>query len=213
VAKSSLIAVAAGVAAALGPTEAAPAAGRVTLEVDRYYDAACYCYRLRFRGAIFPRRAKEYVAVTQRRCGFGFATAVAGASTRADGSWVVRSSLASDSSATYRATWGVSRSKPVTVRPRIPVQLERLARERYRVEVTTADARQNMAGRFVELQRLAAGSWTRVRRTRLNGSPGAIGSYSATVVVRRRGLRVRIAVPEKSAAPCFTTNVTQTFVS
>jgi hypothetical protein len=210
-----VLAVAAGAFAALTPTEAAPAKERVTLELDRYYDAACYCYRVRFRGAIFPRRANEYVAVTQRRCGFGLATAVAGASTRADGSWLVSSSVASDTSATYRATWGASRSGPVTVRPRIPVQLERLARQRYRVEVNTPDARQNMAGRFVELQRLGATSWTRVRRTPLAGdaSPGAAGSYSATLVVRRRGLRMRIAVPKKSAGPCFTANVTQTFVS
>jgi hypothetical protein len=196
-------------------TSPADAAGGVTLRLERAYDDGCFCYYLRFRGRISRRRANEYVAVQQRKCGLDFATSVAGASTRADGSWVVSSSVPTSTSATYRARWSGRLSKPITVRPPIGIRLTKLTPQRYRVEVSTTDARQNIAGRFVELQRLAAGSWTRVRRTRLAVPPlaGEIGSYTATFVVRTRGLRMRIAVPERSAAPCFTANVTQTFVS
>lgn len=206
------IAVTAVALAAFAPTTAAPTGESVTLEVDRFYDSACYCYRLRFRGVISRRARNEYVAVTQRKCGFNFATSVAGASTRADGSWVAKSSVASNSSATYWARWGRRLSKPVTVRPQMGIRLTKLRTDRYRVTVSTGEARQRMAGRFVELQRLSAGSWTLVRRARLAAERGVFGSFSATFIVRTRGL-MRIAVPGKSAAPCFTTTLSQTFVS
>lgn len=185
----------------------------MTLELDRVYDPECYCYRLRFRGAISPPGANKYVAVTQRKCGFNFATSVAGASTRADGSWVAKSSVAPSSSATYRARWGRRLSKPVTVRPKMEMRLTKLLAKRYRVTVSTGDAQQELTGRSVELQRLAAGRWTRVRRARLDADRGAFGSFSATFMVRTRGLTLRIVVPEKSAAPCFAKTLSQTFVS
>jgi hypothetical protein len=200
--------------AGLAATAAAPAAApRVTLAIERAYDPECFCYRLRFRGVIRPAAAKEYVAVTQRKCGFGFATSVAGGSTRADGSWTATSSATGATSATYRARWGRRLSKPVTVRPLLRMQLLKLGVERYRVSVNIGEARQQMAGRFVELQRLAAGSWKRVRRVRLAADRGVFGSFSATFAVRKRGLRMRVVVPEKSAGPCFATTLSQTFVS
>lgn len=101
----------------------------------------------------------------------------------------------------------------MTVRPQLTMRLTKLAAERYRVSVSTGEAQQKMAGRLVELQRLAAGSWTRVRRVRLAADRGALASFSATFAVRTRGLRMRVVVPEKSAAPCFTTTLSQTFVS
>jgi hypothetical protein len=197
----------------LAITMAPAAAPRVTLEIERAYDPDCFCYRLRFRGAISPPAAKEYVAVTQRKCGFDFATSVAGASTRADGSWTATSSVAGNTAATYRARWGRRLSKPVTVRPRLRMQLLKLGLERYRVSVNTGEARQPMTGRFVELQRLAAGSWERIRRVPLTADRGVFGSFSATFTVRKRGLRIRVVVPQKSAAPCFATTLSQTFVS
>jgi hypothetical protein len=192
---------------------AAPQAPRVTLELERFYDPGCYCYRLRFRGLVSPRAAREYVAVTQQKCGFDFATSVAGASTRADGSWTAASSVAGTTSATYRARWGRRLSRPVRVRPPLRMQLAKVGPQRYHVSVSTGEAQQTMDGRFVELQRLAAGSWTRVRRERLTADRGAFGSFSARFTVRTRGLRMRVVVPQKSAAPCFTRTLSQTFVS
>jgi hypothetical protein len=200
--------------AGLAATTTAPAAApHVTLVIERVYEPACYCYRLRFRGVVSPRAGNEYVAVTQRKCGFGFATSVAGASTRADGSWTAEASVPGSTSATYRARWGRRLSKPVRVRPQLRMQLLKLGVERYRVTVNTGEARQQLAGRFVQLQRLAAGSWTRIRRVRLAADRGVFGSFSATFAVRKRGLRIRIAVPQKSAAPCFAPTLSQTFVS
>jgi hypothetical protein len=206
------IAVAAAAITGFAPAMAAPL-NSVTLEVERSYDPTCSCYRLRFHGVISPRARNEYVALTQRKCGFNFATSVAGASTQADGSWVARSSFLSSSSATYRARWGRHVSRAVIVRPRMRIQLMKLGAQRYRLTVSTGDAQQKMAGRFVELQRLAAGRWKRVRRTRLTAERGEFGTFLATFTVRRHGLRMRIVVPEKSAAPCFAPALSQTFVS
>jgi hypothetical protein len=208
------VAAATAVLAGLAASTTAPgAAPRVTLVVERAYDAGCYCYRLRFRGVVSPRAGNEYVAVTQRKCGFGFATSVAGASTRADGSWTAQAPVSGSTSATYRARWGRRLSRPVRVRPQLRMQLLKLGVERYRVSVNTGEARQEMGGRFVELQRLAAGSWTRVRRMRLAANPGAFGSFAATFAVRKRGLTMRVVVPAKSAVPCFAPTLSQTFVS
>jgi hypothetical protein len=203
----------AALAAGVGASTPAAQAPRVTLEIERAYDPGCYCYRLRFRGVVSPRAAREYVAVTQQKCGFGFATSVAGASTRADGSWTVTSSVAGSTSATYRARWGRRLSRPVSVRPPLRMQLTKVGAQRYHVSVSIGETRQDMRGRFVELQRLAAGSWKRVRRVRLAADRGAFGSFSAGFAVRTRGLRMRVAVPHKSAAPCFATTLSQTFVS
>jgi hypothetical protein len=197
----------------LTPANATPARERVTLEVERVYDPECYCYRLEFSGVISPPAPREYVAVTQRKCGLSFATSIAGASTRADGSWVAKSAASPTVSATYRVRWESRLSRPVTVRPRIGIRLTKLSAERYRVTVSTADAQQKMAGRSIELQRLTAGSWVLVRRVRLTAQRRAFGVFSADFAVRTRGLRMRTAVPAKSAAPCFTPAVSQTFVS
>lgn len=214
--KRPIVLVVAAAAAALSeftPTYAAPADEAVTLAVERVYDAACYCYRLRFRGIISPPRPREYIAVTQQKCRFDFATSVAGASTRADGSWAATASVSGGIAATYRARWRRRVSKPVTVRPSLKIRLAKLALDRYRVSVSTGEAKQQMAGRFVELQRLAAGTWSRVRRVRLAPDRGVFGSFSASFVVRKRVLRMRVVVPQKSAAPCFATTLSQTFVS
>jgi hypothetical protein len=199
--------------AAVASSDDAAATKSVTLLLERAYDDSCFCYYLRFRGRISPRRANEYVAVQQRKCGLDFATSVAGASTRADGSWVAKSTVPASTSATYRARWSGRLSKRVSVRPPIGVRLTKLAPQRYRVDVSIGDARQNMAARFVELQRLRGGVWTRVRRAPLEADDSLIGSYFATFAVRTRGLRLRVAVPRESAAPCFTPAVTQIFVS
>jgi hypothetical protein len=206
------VAVAAAALAAATATSA-PVSKRVTLSVDRVFDDECYCYLLRFRGGISPRQGARYVAVMQRKCGLNFATSVAGDSTRWDGYWEVTSTIRSDSSATYWARWNGHLSKRVTMRPQMGIRLTKASAQRYRVTVSTGDARQNMAGRFVELQRLAQGSWLRVRRARLAADKALFGSFSASFTVRIRGLKMRFVVPKKSAAPCFKPTISRAFFS
>jgi hypothetical protein len=201
------------IVAALASSSAAAPAADVTMSVQRFYDAACRCYKLRFSGAISSGAAKEYVAVMQQRCGYRFSTAVIGAQTRAGGAWEVEW-LGGGVSGTYRAQWKGRLSEPVTVRPRVPLVFTKLREQRYRVTVNMYETLQDMSGRIVELQRLAAGGWTRVRRTRLTTDRETFGkSFSATFAVRTRGLTLRILVPDRSAAPCYVAGVTKTWVS
>jgi hypothetical protein len=197
---------------------AAPAED-VTLRLERFYDNACRCYKLRFSGTIASRAANEYVAVLQQRCGSTSSTAVAGASTREGGIWEaepVTGARPGQDSSTYRARWNGRLSEPLTFRADLPMTLTRLPGRRYRVSVSTGDTRQNLAGRIVELQRLTAGQWRRVRRTRLvraQGSAGAYLSFSAVFTVRARGLTVRVWAPSDTASPCYAASASGTWVS
>lgn len=213
--KPRLALVGAVAAAAIAPIAAGGPAEGVTLEVERYFDPVCQCHKLRFSGRIPSARANEYVAIMAQKCGARSASAFAGASTREGGSWSAE--WWESGSATYRALWNGRLSEPVTVRveTRLTVNVTRQARGRYHVAVLTNNSPQDMDGRIIELQRLAGGRWLAVRRVRLvaRGSPGYGGGYVAMLRVRTRGLKMRVFVPEKSAAPCFVESVSKTFVS
>lgn len=200
------------VAAAVLASPAAAAPGSsVTLSVERFY-ARGYG-SLKFSGTISKPAANEYVSVLAQRCGANFSTAVAGALTRADGSWEVANSV-EEISGTYRASWKGRFSDPVTIRPRLPLTLDKLPGRRYRVTVQLWSTFQDMRGRVVELQRFGRAGWTRVRRARLTLGDLDYGqSFSATFDIRKRGLTLRVFAPAKSAAPCFSANVTRTWVS
>jgi hypothetical protein len=209
-----LIAAGASIVAVIASGVAAAPAADVTMNARRIYDVACRCYTLRFSGAISSRAANEYVAIMLQRCGYRFSTAVTGVQTRAGGLWEVEWSGGDRMSGTYRAQWNGHLSEPVTVRPRVPLVFAKLRRQRYRVTVNMYETLQDMSGRLVELQRLAAGGWTRVRRTRLATDRESFGkSFSATFAVPTRGLTLRVLVPRKSAAPCYIAGVTKTWVS
>lgn len=189
---------------------AAPAAEDVTLRLERFYDNACRCYKLRFSGTIASGAANEYVAVLQQRCGSDSATAFAGGTTQQGGAWVadpVIGARPGEDTSTYRARWNGRLSEPMTFRAKVPLSLTPLAGGRYRVNVR---ADQSMNGRRIELQRLVAGRWTLVRRTTLRGRPGA---FTTTVTARGRNQRFRLFVPAKSAAPCYTATASETFVA
>jgi hypothetical protein len=200
------------VATAKGATSA-----DVTLRLERFYDNACRCYKLRFSGTIASDRANEYVAVLQQRCGSPSATAIAGASTHEGGSWEaepVSGPRPGSDSSTYRARWEGRLSEPLTFRAELPISLTRLPGGRYRVTVSTLDTRQRMRGRVIELQRLTAGQWTRVRRARLVRAPGSTGvSFSAVFRVRTRGLTLRVWAPAATASPCFAATASESWVS
>jgi hypothetical protein len=186
------------------------AAADVTLRMERFYDNACRCYKLRFSGTIASGAANEYVTILRQACGSRSPTAIAGASTRAGGAWeaepVMGARPESDSS-TYRARWNGRLSEPLTFRGKPQVSLVELGGGRYRVMVS---ADQNMKGRRIELQRLVGGQWRRLRSARLARFRG---DFAATFTVRRRGLSLRAVVPARSAAPCYSATASATFTS
>jgi hypothetical protein len=183
----------------------------VTLKLERFYDNACRCYKLRFSGTIASGAANEYVAVLQQRCGSGSATAIAGATTRQGGFWeaepVSFGARPGEDSSTYRARWNERLSEPLTFRARVPLSLTELAGGRYRVSVRSGE-QQDMNGRRIELQRLVAGRWTLVRQAKLTGLRG---TFTATVTARGRNQSFRIFVPAQSAAPCYVATKSETF--
>jgi hypothetical protein len=203
----------ASVVAALGSTAAAAPAESVTLEVERFLEQQTGLFRLRFSGVISSGAANEYVAVMHQKCGYRFSTSIGGATTNEGGRWetVPRFGIPPETGI-FRALWKGHRSNPVTVRGPVRVRLVKERQGRYRVSVM---AESNLSRRFVALQRLAGGRWRHVRRQRLAayGQAGYGGYFTATFTVRKRGLRLRILVPEKTAAPCHAPAVSQTFVS
>lgn len=195
---------------------------RVTLTVERFFDPACSplpgmapspsrggCDRLRFSGTISSGAPGEYVSVLYQGCGYsGLGTSLVGAQTRERGAWDTVWGLASG---TFRARWQNSLSEPVRFRDSVRLSLTRLSGSRHRVSVS---GDQNMKGRIVELQRLVAGQWRVVRRTRLVADRSSWGvNSSATFSVRRRGLILRAFVPAKSAAPCYAPTASETWTS
>jgi hypothetical protein len=168
-----LITVAVPAAAALAPAADAQRE-QVTLRVERFYSEACRCYKFRFAGAIASGAANEYVAVVQQTCGQTGSTSIAGVSTREGGFWEVESNGFLAPSGTFRARWDNHLSDPVTHRADVPISITPLGGGRVRVFVTPFSTPPlKLKGRFVELQRLSAGQWTRVRRTRLAPGVGA----------------------------------------
>jgi hypothetical protein len=205
------LAVAALSGGAIIATAAGSSSGGVTLAVERFFEPACGtsspsrgCHKLRFSGRISSGAPNEYVAVLQQRCGFsGVGTSIVGTQTGEGGFWEATWGLGAG---TYRARWvdnagRIGTSDPVRYRGPLELSLTQLSRYRQRVGVT---GDQSMKGRVIELQRLTAGQWRLVRRTRLLADLGSYGrSSSATFSVRRRGLVLRAYVPAKSASPCY----------
>ena len=191
---------------------AAPAQD-VTLKVERFFEQEFGMWRLRFTGVIPSGAANEYVAVLHQKCGQRFSTAIGGATTREGGVYeAIPRYGVPPQSGTFRARWGRHVSEPVTLRSPVRISLVKQAGRRYRANVL-ADF--DLTGRFIALQRLAGGRWTHVRRARLvaYGQAGYGSFYTATFKVRKRGLQLRVLVPEKTAAPCHEPAASHTFVS
>jgi hypothetical protein len=198
-------------------TATAASSADVTLVVERFFEPACGpvpgrsaspsrggCHKLRFSGRISSGAPNEYVAVLHQRCGSsGVGTSIVGTQTGEGGLWEATWGLAAG---TYRARWmdnagRIGTSDAVSYRGPLQLSLTRLSSFRQRVGVTGDQA---MKGRIIELQRLVAGQWRLVRRSRLVADLGSFGmSSSATFSVRRRGIVLRAFVPAKSASPCY----------
>jgi hypothetical protein len=198
----------------LSTTSAAPSRS-VTMQYLRQWDPGCNCYKLRFSGFVSSRAAGEYVTVMQQRCGYSYATAVAGAQTRDGGFWEAEANpVVVGPSGTFRARWNDQLSEPVVVTPKISVFAIEIRKQRWRVSVFTSGVKQDMTGREVALQRKRGRTWTTIRRARLSRGSGPFASgFGAIFVVGERGWTLRGFVPDKSAAPCFTAGVSRAWVS
>jgi hypothetical protein len=205
---AAVLVVAVATAAALAATAGGVPAADVTLRVERFWSEACRCYKFRFAGSIASGAANEYVSLVQQKCGTSFSTSVAGTSTREGGFWEVESN-GPVGSGTFRARWNNHLSEPVTHRQDLSISITRLGGGRVRVGVNSFGLPLKLKGKFVELQRLSAGQWTRIRRARF--SARRPGSFSATFTVKRRGLTLRAFVPAESAAPCYAATASKTW--
>jgi hypothetical protein len=199
-----------GVAAALAAAPAVAQREQVTLRMERFWSEACRCYKFRFAGAIASGAANEYVAVVEQKCGQTFSTSIAGASTREGGLWEAESNGPVAGGA-FRARWNDHLSDPVTHRDELQVWLTQLGQGRVRVGVSAFDTTLKLKGRVVELQRLSAGQWTRVRRARFGAKRA--NAFAVTFTVKRRGLTLRAFVPAASAAPCYAATGSKTWTS
>jgi hypothetical protein len=189
----------------------APEQQRVTIQMERYYDHASRSMETRFYGSVPSGAPNQYVAVLGKRCGYRYATQVAGASTTEGGAWsvVASSTLLHPTTNYFRARWNGQFSEPLVFRSPISVHVYKLNGGRFSIWLYSD---MNVKGRFVELQRLAAGTWTRVMRKRLVAYR-TNNVYRAVFTVRERGVTFRGFVPDATAAPCYDGNATPTFTS
>jgi hypothetical protein len=208
---AALLLIAAAVAATLASTAGAQRE-QVTLRMERFYDVACRCYKLRFSGTIPSGQANEYVAVVQQPCGQTGSTSIAGASTREGGFWQAETTGSYAPSGSLRARWNNQLSEAVSHRADVPISVAQLGGGRVQVSVFSfSSSPLKLIGKVVELQRLSAGQWTRIRRARFSARrPGA---FTATFTVRARGMRLRAFVPAESAAPCYAATASKAWSS
>lgn len=174
----------------------------VSLNLNRAIDPVTKTERVTFSGTISSDAGAELVTVMYQKCGTTFSTSVAAAQTLEGGTWSASPTMPI-SSGTFRARWKNDQSEPVRYRAPARVYFSKQRGREFRVSVV-ADTILNQ--RFVSLQRLAGGRWVHVRRITLELD----GAYSAEFKVQKRGLRLRIFVPAKTAAPCYASAVSQT---
>ena len=160
---------------------------------------------LTFAGSVANGAAGEKVEIEFRRCEFGGWRVVGGATTGSGGAWFVElQPFIGGGSGFWRARWRNDTS-PV-IRDLKPFGYSGYTYRRGRLSFTfyAGDSTQYMGGRAVQLQRkTAAGAWVLVRTAKLTRIRGYGYTYRSTFVVRTRGLRLRVFVPAKTAAPCF----------
>jgi hypothetical protein len=107
---------------------------------------------------------------------------------------------------TFRARWRNELSAPFTWRTPLVPEVIKLSARRWKLRVNPRPVYMNLAGKFVELQRLRSGRWVRYQRARLVRKPnfeyGGATNHIA-IFEAPRGLTLRAVLPAKSVAPCF----------
>lgn len=185
-------------------------ADAVTIAFQRFWYPPGNYLTMRFYGTISSGQANEYVTVVKKECGASFSTAIAGTLTQPGGAWEAQPDRP-PGGGEFRAKWNDELSEPVTYRQPMVPSIQKIGPSKFQATVTSYAApgatRPNLAGRRIDLQRLVAGEWTRMRSARLvrkrTDADSFFWSFVATFTVTTRGLKVRAYVPAKTAAPCL----------
>jgi plastocyanin len=116
----------------------------------------------------------------------------------------------------YQARFRNASSPAVAVRVRPRIRLGKVARTRYSVRVTAAIG---FRGRLVYLQRYSATrrTWITVRRAALRTvTAGIVPTRTTSVTIRtrlRRGLRLRVVMPQPQVGACYAPGRSNTIVN
>ena len=152
-------------------------------------------------GVIPSKRAGEEVQILSQPCRFTEPSQIAAVTTKAGGAFRFR--VQPMLNTRFRVRWNQSVSGVVAVGVRPIIELKRLARGRYRVQITTTNP-VFLNGKFVALQRSVGNRWVNVKRARLaKASPEtAITVISAVTISARTTGRLRAVLPAAQAG-CY----------
>jgi hypothetical protein len=152
-------------------------------------------------GNVPSGQAGESVQIEAKDCIGTFFRVFGGATTGAGGAWSSNAFIRGNT--TFRARWRDTVSKEILVQSRVFVTLNRGSRRTFEARVVTPQ--QRMGGKVVRLERLSPAGWVLVRTAKLRPAP--YSSATARFKVVRRGLQLRVSVPQASARPCYAAGV------
>jgi plastocyanin len=172
----------------------------VTLQASR--PAVGFGGSVTLSGFVSNQQSGESVVVFAQECGKTEFTRVAGVTSTTDGAWTL--AVKPTINTVYQARWRTRESQRVTVAVRPAIRLRRV-RSRFTVQITAA---QSFAGKAVAYQRhnRRLRRWVTIRRVVLRTASGPVGTVvtSATFRARpRRGLRLRVVLPQAQAGACY----------
>jgi len=154
-----------------------------------------YGHFVRLSGSISSVQAGVSVTLLAQRFGDSAFGAAATVLTGSGGTWTYLAKLTIQTS--YEASWSGATSAPVTIGVRPSVSLRRITHARLSTHV---GAGSSLAGRLVQLQRLAGDRWHTVKRARLNSRATAI--FKASVLPRGTST-IRVALSVNQAGPGY----------
>ena len=154
-------------------------------------------------GSISSQKTGEKVTVQAAACGQTAFKGAGDTKTVAAGAWSLSERPTMNTQYQARVKNATSTAVAVNVRP--SVTLAKVARRKYKVRVTAAQA---FAGKLVTFQRFKAStqSWARVRKATLRTVSTAGGTVVSGITFRskiRAGLRVRAVLPKAQAGACY----------
>lgn len=215
-----LVCVTAGAALVAAPGGVLSQTDPLTMVVTVYRDASFI--QTRFSGVASGARAGETIDIMGSDCGRGPAEArlITQTTTQAGGRWQVEKAYIPTapfetmrSGIELRARWKTHRSAPYVWRLPAELGVKKVPkRTAWRVHVSPPNQYVSMQGKVVQLQRLSKSRWVVIAQAKLVRKPSfTLGAFNheAVFTVRQRGLRLRAALPAKSAAPCYLPGVSK----
>jgi hypothetical protein len=197
-----------------GWSSAATRADSVTLSFRQYLNPARTVV-MAWYGQVSSGAAGEDVEILGRECRTSGFRQLFATKTDLGGSYLVENPPPTPSTTfvevksgtTFRARWRNELSAPITWRQHLIPEVVEMSANRWKLRVNPTPVYMNLAGKFVELQRLRSGKWVRYKRARLVSKPnfeyGGATNHVAIFEVPTRGLTLRAFLPTKSVAPCF----------